>query len=305
MANRSNKANDGDNRRRPAGGRGRSTQRATSANSSGRSSGSSRPHQGKQKRIPPPPPEVAEREPRQEIQVERVPMESSSGGTGRARKKRNERSSRRSSRRSGIDVTDVHFPGLASTTEAKLQDRLIDAAAAFESERFSQAEQLLQSIHRLAPGVPEVHELLGLTHYRLGRWVKAIAELQRFYEISNSVSQHPVWADCCRALRRWNQAEALWKELGDASPGPELVEEGRIVQAGALADRGRVADAIRFLERAPKVRGRPGTHHLRRWYMLGDLYERAGDTARARRLFSEIAGVDSEFGDAAARSAAL
>ena len=150
-----------------------------------------------------------------------------------------------------------------------------------------------------------MHELAGLTQYRLGRWRKALTELERFAELTGSVEQHPVMADCSRALKRWNRAEELWHELGEASPGPELIEEGRIVQAGALADRGRLDDAIRFMERAPKVKGKPGLHHLRRWYMLADLYERAGDPARARRLFGDIVRADSGFGDAAERAAAL
>ncbi len=194
---------------------------------------------------------------------------------------------------------------LGGSTSAKLRARLADAALAFEAERFTEAERLLVSIQRLAPDVPEVHELLGLTHYRMGRWLRAIDELEHFHALTRSVEQHPVLADCHRALRHWTKAEELWLELGAASPAPELVEEGRIVQAGVLADRGRVADAIRFLEKAPKVKGRPGVHHLRRWYATADLYERAGDNSRARRLFADIATADPEFGDAAERAASL
>ncbi len=216
--------------------------------------------------------------------------------------------SRSDGRRRGrgrVDVDHVDFPGTAPATAAKLRNRLGEAAVAFESERFTEAARLLASIERLAPGVPEVHELAGLTQYRLGRWGRALAELERFAELTGSVEQHPVMADCSRALKRWNRVEELWHELGEASPGPELIEEGRIVQAGALADRGRLDDAIRFMERAPKVKGKPGLHHLRRWYMLADLYERAGDPARSRRLFGDIVRADPGFGDAAERAASL
>jgi tetratricopeptide (TPR) repeat protein len=195
--------------------------------------------------------------------------------------------------------------GVAPGTATKLQRRLAEAALAFEAERFNDAQRMLESIERLSPGVPEVHELLGLTYYRQGRWVKAIKQFERFHEMTGSVEQHPVWADCCRALKRWTKAEELWLELGDASPGPELIEEGRIVQAGTLADRGRVDDAIRFMERAPKVKGKPGLHHLRRWYVMGDLYERAGDHSRARRVFTDIVRAEPDFGDAAERAASL
>ncbi len=205
----------------------------------------------------------------------------------------------------GVDVSHVEIAGVGAATAAKLQRRLGEAAKAFEAERFGEAEKMLESIQRLAPGVPEVHELSALTYYRMGRWVKAIKELERFHDMTNSVEQHPVWADCCRALKRWSKAEELWHELGQASPSPELIEEGRIVQAGVLADRGRLDDAIRFMERAPKVKGKPGLHHLRRWYVMGDLYERAGDQPHARRLFSDIARAEPGFGDAAERAASL
>ncbi|MGB5756452.1 MAG: tetratricopeptide repeat protein [Acidimicrobiales bacterium] len=211
----------------------------------------------------------------------------------------------KSTKKRGVDVSHVEIHGVGAATAAKLQRRLGEAARAFEAERFGEAEKALESIQRLAPGVPEVHELAALTHYRMGRWIKAIKELERFYELTNSVEQHPVWADCCRALKRWTRAEELWHELGQASPGPELIEEGRIVQAGVLADRGRLDDAIRFMERAPKVKGKPGLHHLRRWYVMGDLYERAGDQPHARRLFSDIARAEPGFGDAAERAASL
>ncbi len=216
-------------------------------------------------------------------------------------KRRNQR--RRA--RNRIHVDDIEMGKVGASTSAKLRSRLADAAVAFEAERFTEAERLLVSIKRLAPDVAEVHELLGLTRYRLGQWGRAIVDLERFHALTRSVEQHPVLADCHRALRNWSKVEELWGELGEASPEPELIEEGRIVQAGAMADRGRVADAIRFLERAPKVRGRPGVHHLRRWYALADLYERAGDYSRARRLFSDIAHADRDFGDAADRAANL
>lgn len=204
-----------------------------------------------------------------------------------------------------MDVSAVAFANVAPATAKKLQRRLAEAALAFEADRFPQAEQLLASIDRLAPGVPEVLELRGLNFYRLGHWGRAIKQIEAFSEATGSVEQHPVWADCCRALKHWSRAEELWKELGDASPSAELIEEGRIVQAGVLADRNRVPEAIRLLERAPKPPRRPGLHHLRRWYVLGDLYERSGDMAHARAVFAEIVASEPNFGDSAERLANL
>ncbi|MDH4277782.1 MAG: tetratricopeptide repeat protein [Acidimicrobiia bacterium] len=236
--------------------------------------------------------------------IERVHGDNVGSGRSSTSAKSKRRSQRRRAR-NRVHVDDIEMGGVGVSTANKLRSRLADAAVAFEAERFTEAERLLVSIQRLAPDVAEVHELLGLTRYRLGQWRRAIDQLERFHALTRSVEQHPVLADCHRALRNWSKVEQLWQELGEASPEPELIEEGRIVQAGAMADRGRVADAIRFLEKAPKVKGRPGVHHLRRWYALADLYERAGDNSRARRLFTDIATADADFGDAAERAASL
>ncbi|MFV0259103.1 MAG: tetratricopeptide repeat protein [Acidimicrobiales bacterium] len=207
--------------------------------------------------------------------------------------------------RAVVDVGHVEFAGVSPETSAKLQRRLGEAAAAFRAERFADAERLLASIERLAPGEAEVYELRGLTQYRLGHWNRALADLETFAAMTGSTEQHPVIADCYRGLGRWQDAEQTWRDLRDASPGAEIVEEGRIVQAGGLADRGRVAEAIRLLDRAPAPTGQPQLHHLRRWYALADLYERAGELSRARRLFAQIATARPDFGDAAERAAAV
>ncbi len=228
--------------------------------------------------------------------IERVPDEAKSS------KKRSSSSKRR---RAAVDVSGVDFGSVAGSTRAKLTGRLEDAAKAFAGDRFGDAERLLLSIDKLAPGVPEVLELLGLSRYRQGKWRKAAADLRKFHAVTGSVEQHPVLADCARAMEEWNEVERLWKELGSESPEPALIEEGRIVMAGSLADQGRLTDAIRTLEKAPSAKGRPSVHHMRRWYALGDLYERVGDRAHARRLFGQIVNADSTFGDAAERLAAL
>ena len=62
--------------------------------------------------------------------------------------------------------------------------------------------------------------------------------------MTRSTEQHPVLADCYRALKRTEAVPGLWEELREASPSAELVTEGRIVMAGALADKGGVAGAI-------------------------------------------------------------
>ena len=108
-------------------------------------------------------------------------------------------------------------------------------------------------------------------------------------------------ADCYRALGNRAMVDELWDDLRAQSPSAELVIEGRIVVAGTYADAGDLPGAIRLLEQGWRMPKRPQEHHLRRAYALADLYERAGDVARARELFSRLVAADPDFADARIR----
>jgi tetratricopeptide (TPR) repeat protein len=183
----------------------------------------------------------------------------------------------------------------------RFQQRLRDASRAFRKERFEEARKILRPMADRAPTAEAVRELHGLTLYRLGRWKSAAAELEAFRQLTGSTEQHPVLADCYRALGWHGKVGPLWDELRAASPSSELVAEGRIVTAGSLADRGRVEEAIALLEGAKIPPKRPKEHHLRVAYALADLYERAGDVPRARQLFGLVAEHDPELGDVLGR----
>ena len=203
------------------------------------------------------------------------------------------------------DVESELQAALGPARAPRLAPRLAQAVRAYEQDRYQDALRALRPLASAAPGVAAVRELLGLTLYRMGRWQAAISELEAFHTLTGSLDQHPVLADCHRALGHWEAVEGLWDELRRASPGAELVAEGRIVAAGALADRGDLAGAIRLLERAPSRRKRLRTHDLRIAYALADLYERSGDVPRARQLLRSIADHDPDFVDVSERLATL
>ena len=190
---------------------------------------------------------------------------------------------------------------VAPARATKFADRLGEAARAYERDRYSDALKILRPLVDQVPGSAAVRELNGLTLYRLGRWRDAAKELEAFRTMTKSFDQHPTLADCYRALKRWKPVEELWEELREASPSAELVTEGRIVMAGALADRGRLPEAIELLDKARAPARNPRPHHLRLWYALADLYERVGELPRARELFGRVAAVDPELYDAAER----
>ena len=196
--------------------------------------------------------------------------------------------------------------GVEPAVAPRIERRLAQAADAFERDHLPEAVRILRPLSKDAPGVPAVRELTGLALYATGQWVAATKELEAFRQLTGSVEQHPVLADCYRALKRYPKVAELWEELREASPGAALVTEGRIVAAGALADQGDVPGAIRLLEKGPvRPTGRSGLHHARLWYALADLYERAGDAPRARDLFSRVVAVEPGLADAAERLASL
>jgi tetratricopeptide (TPR) repeat protein len=187
----------------------------------------------------------------------------------------------------------------------RLQQRLSDAAAAYEHDRYGDAARILRALVAVAPDSPSVRELYGLTLYRQGRWGAAIRQLDAHHRLTGSYDQHPVLADCHRALGHTRAVDEIWEELRGASPSADVVAEGRLVVAGARADRGDIRAALALLRRAEQDVRHPRPHHIRQWYALADLYERSGDLPRARELFRRVLRHDAELSDAADRLAAL
>ena len=89
-------------------------------------------------------------------------------------------------------------------------------------------------------------------------------------------------------MRRWTAVDAVWREIREQSPSHEVMAEARIVVAGAYADRGELKQAIALMEPAQKTPKKVRDYHLRQWYVLADLLDRAGDTMGATRWFREV-----------------
>jgi tetratricopeptide (TPR) repeat protein len=202
-------------------------------------------------------------------------------------------------------VVDELSSGAAPDRGAKLAARLADATYAYERERYQDARRILRTLADEVPTSAAVQELYGLVLYRSGQWSQAVSHLEANRDMSHSFDQHPVLADCYRALHRYDEAEETWLALREASPSADLVAEGRIVAAGCRADQGDLAGAISELERTGRRVSRPQWRHLRQWYALADLYERAGDVPRARDLFARVADVDPDAFDVSQRLRSL
>jgi tetratricopeptide (TPR) repeat protein len=191
---------------------------------------------------------------------------------------------------------------------SKLGERMAAAARAYERDRYTEAFRITKSLADQVPESAAARELHGLVCYRLGRWTQAIGHLEAARLLGgDDTSQIPVMMDCHRALHRHRRVAALWEELRAASPSPDILAEGRMVLASDLADQRKLNAAVDVLATAGAGRNlrHPSDRHIRQWYVLADLYERAGDTAHARELFGRVAAADPELADAADRFAAL
>ena len=180
---------------------------------------------------------------------------------------------------------------------ARLTERLAQASEALDRERFQEARRIAGSIAKEAPSVAAAHELLGLANYRLGLYKQAVAALESAQDLHPNPALLPVIADCQRAQGRWAAVDRVWTEIKAASPSHDVMAEGRMVAAGALADQGDLRGALALMEPATKRPKAVRDFHLRQWYVLADLYDRMGDPISARRWFSTVAEFDDEFAD--------
>ncbi len=241
--------------------------------------------------------------PRSSLRKVRRPTTEAVSRPSRERKARTPAPTRR--RRVRTTGAGDELARLAGRGARRAETELARAADAFTAGRERDAARLLRPLRDAYPDASAVRELLGLCQYRLGQYQAATKELEAFVGLTNSVEQHPVLMDCARALGKHRRVEELWEELAAASPSGALVTEGRIVLAGARADQGRLTEAIATLDRRSPQQHRVQDHHVRVWYALGDLYERAGDLPKARDLFQRIRRHDAGFADVAERLAAL
>ena len=202
-------------------------------------------------------------------------------------------------------ATEIRHAADIATARHKehLVDRAESAYGAYERGRFQDALRAIKPVADEAPSVAAVRELAGLAAYRCGRWRSAAGHLEAFGRLSDSAEHLPVLMDCQRALHKPKKVAALWAELRQSSPDPDVLAEGRIVAAASLADAGDLNGAIAMLSTAgaSKALRNPSERHVRQWYLLADLYERAGDVPKAREYFERVFRSDPEAYDVAER----
>ncbi len=186
---------------------------------------------------------------------------------------------------------------LGAQRGARLSERLAQASEALDRERFQEARRIATAIAKEAPSVAAAHELVGLASYRLGLYKQAVSSLEVAQDLHSNPALLPVIADCQRAQGRWGAVDRVWSDIKASSPSHEIMAEGRMVAAGALADQSDLRGALALMEPATKRPKSVRDFHLRQWYVVADLYDQLGDPISARRWFSAILEYDDDFAD--------
>jgi tetratricopeptide (TPR) repeat protein len=185
--------------------------------------------------------------------------------------------------------------------------RFEQAVTAYERGRFDETLRLLGPLVQDLPRLPAVRQLAGLAAYRSGHWRQAVRHLDLHHQLTDQLGDLPLLMDSYRALGRRRKVAEVWSSLRHRSPSADVLAEARIVAAASAADAGDLAGAISLLADAgaSKSLRNPADRHIRQWYALADLYERAGDLLRATELFERVARAEPDAYDVASRLRAL
>ena len=169
-----------------------------------------------------------------------------------------------------------------------------------------------EAARRRAARLPVVREAAAETAYAAGEWAAALSEFRALRRMTGSSDYLPVMADCERALGKPQEALKLARESAALDLEPALRTEMTIVAAGARADLGQEAEAVRMLREAvtspPPRRTGPALTRgaaaqaveqehqaaARLRYAYADALLATGQADEARRMFAEAAKRDPE-----------
>ncbi|MDN5762031.1 MAG: hypothetical protein L0H41_06925, partial [Microlunatus sp.] len=147
--------------------------------------------------------------------------------------------------------------------------------------------------------LPVVREATAESAYAAGFYDVALSEFRAMRRMTGADDFLPVMADCERALARPQAALKIANEARGKRLDPALAIEMIIVEAGARADLGQLAEARRVLHQAVldlDDRRRAGREvaAARLYYAYADTLERLGQESDARNWFDQAADLDAE-----------
>ncbi len=154
-----------------------------------------------------------------------------------------------------------------------------------------------EAARRRAARMAVVREATAEAAYAAGAWSKALTEYRAVRRMKGADEYAAVMADCERALGRPDEALRLIhevKELPVFRDDPVQSAELLLVEAGARADLGQVAEASRLLRHGAERLQLPEESLARVCFACADLLWRTGDHQGARSWFERAADHDQE-----------
>ncbi len=216
-----------------------------------------------------------------------------------------------------MDVSTLHravraeLRSLPKELEQIVAGHLVAAGELIDTDP-SAAYAHAEAARRRAARLPIVREAAAETAYAAGEYAAALSEYRALRRMTGGADYLPVMADCERALGKPQQALALAREAATLDLEPALRTEMTIVAAGARADLGQQAEAVRMLREAvagpapvrtgpaltrgaaaaAKEQERQAAARLR--YAYADALLQTGATDEARRMFADAAKRDPD-----------
>ena len=198
---------------------------------------------------------------------------------------------------------------IRATARPKQAERAVQAwsqaVSLMERGRDAAAVAPAREAKDLAPRSGVVRETLGLALYRAGQFREALRELQAYRRITGRLDQNHLIADSHRALGSPEKAVEVAREALRARVGEDVRAEAAVVGASALADLGRIDEALGLLRSAPAGRSGVTESDLRLMYVTGDILAKSGRTKEAAEQFRRILRFDPGAFDVAERLAEI
>jgi tetratricopeptide (TPR) repeat protein len=168
------------------------------------------------------------------------------------------------------------------------------ASEALGDGRYQNAVKHGERAKALSPNDATVRETIGIAAYRLGDWSKALTELRTYRRIAGESTHLPIEMDVLRALDRDADVEKAWQELQKRGGHGLVMNEGIVVYASYLLDKGRAEEAWKVANPGRTV-DKPNEAHLRLYFVAGRAAAALGDRSTAKRLSDVIVLSDPGF----------
>lgn len=181
----------------------------------------------------------------------------------------------------------------------RAQEQLRGAQAAYKMGAYQKAAESFDAAYAFFSDDKAIALLAASAYSQLRQFDKAIKFMEQYLAV------HPEDIEMQKALARWynelgNKDKAL-QIFQSLDPEQSKDSDTLLLMSNILSDKGLDAAAIEILKRAPLTKRTLTPDLVAIIYALGALYEKTGDTKRARSSFERVYAYDASFKDVAER----